>query len=356
MKISYLSVTTIAFLLCVVWSPVFSQDQNHEHDHGHEHGEDHVHQEGGSHSASPLKAIIVDGQNKYHPHWPKTTQMMKQYLEESGRFSVDVERTKYLLQGELAKEFPLDDGKEYEFLDIGKTDPDFAPQWSDYDVVVLNQGFGAAEWPEQTKTAFEKYMAEGGGLVVVHAADNCFPQWKEFNLMTGLGGWGDRSEKDGPYVYYDQEQELVRDDSKGSGGGHGPQHTYEIVVRAEHPITAGLPTSWMHAQDELYQQLRGPAENMTVLATAWADKEFKGTDRHEPLIMTVAYKKGRTFHLALGHADYSFECVGFITVFKRGTEWAATGEVTMKEVPNDFPGTEEPSTRKFEFKEMAGAN
>lgn len=355
MKISHFFVIVAVFLISVVTSTAHCQLADHghvadgDHDHSHEDAKP-------GESVLPLKAIIIDGQNKYHGDWPKTTQMMKQYLEETGRFNVDIERTKYLLQGKLAKEFPLDDGKEYEFLKVGKTDPDFAPQWSNYDVVVLNQGFGAAEWPEETKTAFEKYMSEGGGLVVVHAADNCFPQWKEFNLMTGLGGWGNRSEKDGPYVYYDQQEKLVRDDSKGPGGGHGPQHTYEIVTRADHPITAGLPSSWMHAKDELYQTLRGPAENMTVLATAWADKKFKGTQRHEPLIMTVDYKKGRTFHLALGHAAYSFECVGFITVFKRGSEWAATGDVTLKEVPDDFPGVDKPSQRKFKMKEMAGAH
>ena len=31
--------------------------------------------------------------------------------------------------------------------------------------------------------------------------------------------------------------------------------------------------SWMHTKDELYQMLRGPAANMTILATAYADKE-----------------------------------------------------------------------------------
>ena len=173
--------------------------------------------------------------------------------------------------------------------------------------------------------------------------------------MTGLGGWGGRSEKDGPYVYYDQEGKLVRDDTPGSGGGHGPAHEYEIVARAEHPIIDGLPSSWMHAKDELYQTLRGPAKNMTVLATAFAEKKYKGTRRHEPLLMTIEYKKGRTFHLALGHADTAFECVGFITVFNRGCEWAATGEVTLKDVPDDFPDNEKSSLRKFEMKEMAGA-
>ena len=304
-------------------------------------------------SSLPMKALIVDGQNKYHPAWPKTTQMMKQYLEETGLFSVDIERTKYLLDGGQEKDWPLNDGVERENLRKPKTDPDFAPNFSQYQLVIVNSGNAAAPWPKETEDAFEKYMSEGGGLFVVHAADNCFPHWKEFNLMTGLGGWGGRTEKDGPYVYLNEKEELVRDTSAGSGGDHGPQHQFEVVIREEHPITNGLPTAWMHAQDELYQTLRGPAENMTVLATAYSDKEFKGTQRHEPMAMVIDYKKGRTFHIALGHADYSFECVAMITLIKRGCEWAATGKVTQTEVPVDFPGRDKPSKRKFEIKEVA---
>jgi hypothetical protein len=42
---------------------------------------------------------------------------------------------------------------------------------------------------------------------------------------------------------------------------------------------AGLPKLWMHANDELYERLRGPAEELEVLATAWSDPAFAGTSR-----------------------------------------------------------------------------
>jgi hypothetical protein len=32
----------------------------------------------------------------------------------------------------------------------------------------------------------------------------------------------------------------------------------------------GLPSAWLHANDELYSNRRGPAENVTVLATVMA--------------------------------------------------------------------------------------
>jgi type 1 glutamine amidotransferase len=61
--------------------------------------------------------------------------------------------------------------------------------------------------------------------------------------------------------------------------------------------------------------------------------------------MTVRYGNGRVFHTVLGHADYSMRCVGFITTLLRGTEWAATGKVTIG-VPDDFPTADEPRARQ----------
>ena len=148
---------------------------------------------------------------------------------------------------------------------------------------------------------------------------------------------------------YSDDGEVVRNQEPGKGGGHGPQHEFQVVTREpDHPIMAGLPKVWLHAKDELYHMLRGPAENMKILATSLAAKKRKGSGRHEPMIMTVDYGKGRVFHTPMGHADYSLECVGFITVFVRGTQWAATGEVQFTQIPDDFPSSEKSSSRKFE--------
>ena len=56
-----------------------------------------------SFSDAQIRVLIVDGQNN-HAVWPKSTIMMKQYLEESDLFEVDIQRTKYTWKGEREKE------------------------------------------------------------------------------------------------------------------------------------------------------------------------------------------------------------------------------------------------------------
>lgn len=298
-----------------------------------------------------IKVLIVDGQNN-HTVWPKSTIMMKQYLEDTGLFKVDISRTQFLNKSEkfkdwlpLAKKTPNGiDGKP-------KTDPDFNPKFSKYDVVISNFGWQAASWPEETKANFDAYIKNGGGFVSVHAADNSFPKWEAYNKMIAIGGWGGRTEKDGPYLYVDKDNKPKKDYSAGKGGSHGKGEPFLVTnYNTEHPITKGLPTTWMHAKDECYAFLRGPAENVTILATAVSTKKAPELEQKEPVAMVINYGKGRVFHTTLGHDTTSFECVGFITLLTRGVEWAATNKVTLIDVPTDFPSATKVSSRVFKYK------
>jgi hypothetical protein len=291
-----------------------------------------------------LKALIIDGENN-HGIWPKSTMMMKDYLEETGLFEVDILRKAFTWQGEeYLEQYPLKTGNKTTIVKEPQFDPDFSPKFKKYDVVISNLGWKASDLPDDTKKSFEKYMAKGGGFIVVHAADNSWGDWEAFNKMIGIGGWGGRNTESGPYVYYDNDNNIKYDASEGKCGGHGPQREFLVDTREpNHPIMKGLPMSWLHAKDELYARLRGPAENMTVLATGLGTEN----NRHEPLLITIDYGKGRTFHTTLGHMDYSIECVGFITTFQRGAEWAATGKVTQ-DIPDDFPTKDSISIRKFD--------
>ncbi|MGK0187291.1 MAG: type 1 glutamine amidotransferase [Verrucomicrobiales bacterium] len=262
--------------------------------------------------AKPLKVLIIDGQNNHK--WEETTPVLKKALEASGRFSVEVSTTP-------AKGAAADKWNSWR------------PEFGKYAAILSN--YNGESWPKEVEKRFEKYVGDGGAFVVIHAADNSFPEWKEFNKMIGLGGWGGRTEASGPYLYV-KDGRLMRDTSPGGGGSHGPQHEFNVdTFDSSHPIMEGLPKTWKHAKDELYDSLRGPAENVKVLATAFSPKSKK----HEPMVMTISYGKGRVFHTPMGHADYSMQCRGFYTILQRGTEWAATGSVSLP-VPTDFPAAD----------------
>ena len=273
-------------------------------------------------AATPIKALIIDGQNNHD--WKATTPVLKKILEDSKMFQVDVLTT------------PPKGGDFSEFK----------PDFSKYQVVVgnYNEFPSGDKWPGVVMSAFEQYVRGGGGYVSYHAADNAFPEWKAYNLMIGIGGWMGRNEKAGPFWYY-KDGKLASDPTPGSAGNHGARTPFLVVMRdTKHPISKGLPVQWMHASDELYSKMRGPGENMNVLATAMSDPANKGTGHDEPMLMALTYGNGRIFHTTLGHDTAAMSCVGFIVTLQRGAEWAATGKVTQK-VPSDFPKADKVSTR-----------
>ncbi len=118
--------------------------------------------------SAKIKVLLIDGQNNHD--WKRCGPVLKDTLEATGRFKVD--------RISVTKEKVAD----------------FHPDFSAYDVLLSN--YNGSPWSDKTKAAFVKYIEEGGNLVVVHAADNSFPAWKEYNRMIGLGGWGGRNEKD----------------------------------------------------------------------------------------------------------------------------------------------------------------
>ncbi len=285
---------------------------------------------------NPIRVLIIDGQNNHQ--WAITTPMLKRILEETGRFTVEVTTTppakpaaKRLPAKATAEQKAENEAKAKELAAAqaahAATAParwaKWRPRFSDYGVVLSN--YNGERWPGEVEAAFVAFVKNGGGFVCYHAANNSFPDWPEYNEMIGLGGWGGRNEKSGPYLRL-RALGWIKDPTPGPGGGHGAQHEFMIDIRAgKHPIVQGLPPHWMHSKDELYHGLRGPADNITVLGSALSDR----TKEHEPMLMALPYGQGRVFHTTLGHYVEAVNGVGFQVTLQRGVEWAATGQVTI---------------------------
>ena len=109
----------------------------------------------------------MDGQNNHN--WKATTPVIKDALGGHDRFEVEVSTS------------PPKNGSKEDW-------DQWRPEFSKYDAVVSN--YNGQMWPEEVRGAFVDYVKNGGAFVVLHAANNSFGMWKEYNEMIGLGGWG----------------------------------------------------------------------------------------------------------------------------------------------------------------------
>ena len=314
-----------------------------------------------------LKVLIIDGHNNHD--WCGTTDFLKASLEASGKFNVEVStapshkcpkaprRTRV-----PAFEKDLENSRKLFVEAMKATQKTFEKEFSSWrpnikgaDVILLN--YNGRTWPEEVQKEFVEYVKNGGGTVLVHAANNAFRNWQEYNDMIGIG-W--RPGNYGKAIKIDPKSgraiEVSNDKLPGNGNsGHGSKHPFQIKVRAaEHPVMKGLPTVWMHGSDELYHNMRGPAKNMTVLSSAYADPKQRGSGMHEPMTWEVKYGQGRVIVTSMGHlwgGDMrggrfaSLQCVGFQTIINRSCEYAATGKVTLP-VPESFPGPDKVSLKE----------
>lgn len=238
--------------------------------------------------------LILSGANNHG--WKATTPVLKQMYEESGRFTVDVTENVPALTG-----------------------ADFAK----YDALVSNYTtypkIAGCRWPAATEKAFLDYVAAGHGFVLFHAASTAWNDWPEFCDLIGIT-W-------------------QKDKTTGKNiSGHGAQHSFAVtIVDKEHPVTKGMK-DFQHVKDELYhRQLKHSTAR--VLATTFSDKAKGGSGTDEPMIVVTELGKGRVFHNAMGHDPKPMAGVGFRTLMLRGTEWAATGQVTVP-IPAAWPAPE----------------
>ena len=250
--------------------------------------------------AAKIKLLIFSGANNHG--WKATTPVLKQMYEASGRFAVEVTE------------------------DVPHINPaDFAK----YDAIVCNfttyPNVAGHRWPAATEKAFLDYIAAGHGFVLFHAASTAWMDWPEFGDLIGLTWQKDKAGK--------------------NISGHGVQHSFTVrITDPNHPVTRGMK-DFQHVKDELYhRQLLHTTGH--VLATTFSDPAARGSGTNEPMVVVAEYGKGRVFHCAMGHDPKPMAGAGFQALMLRGTEWAATGDVTIP-LPPDWPAPGSPQAGKL---------
>jgi uncharacterized protein len=240
-----------------------------------------------------LRVLILSGANNHD--WKQTTPAIQAALEETERFKVDVEENVIAMK------------------------PD---AFASYQVVLSNfNTFGndaptTKDWPAETRQAFLAHLAKGHGLVIVHAGSSVFYDWQEFQNLA-CGTWKD-------------------------GTSHGNIHVNQVTFTDQaSPITKGLEAFWI--RDEFWQGIR-VAPGAKPLASVTPDPAFKGSGKPEDILFTTETGGARGFAIFLGHDTTAMKNTAWKTLLQRGTEWAATGTVTLPPA-GDWPSTKEDAER-----------
>jgi len=232
-------------------------------------------------AADRPRVLILDGQNNHD--WRQTTDALRATLKQTGLFEVDVETApERMTPGRLRA--PKSDDKAvlatyaeakeaYDALlkDAQQRQGEAFNGWSTdftkYDTVVMN--YYGRTFPEPMSKGLIEFVRGGGGLVLIHAANNAFRNWDEFNDMIGLG-W--RKGGFGKCLKVNPKSGEPFACCADKNSGHGSRHPFAVTVREkDHPIMRGVPMKWMHGRDELYHHMRGPAANLTILSSAYSD-------------------------------------------------------------------------------------
>jgi hypothetical protein len=248
-----------------------------------------------------IPVLILAGENETDWRW--TSTWLRQVLEDSGRFSVEI--TLYP-SASLADVYDLERFR------------------------VLVCDYAGPRWGEPAESNFLAVVGRGVGLVTVHAATAAFADWPRYSELLGL--------------------------AREPGAEVGPFHDFAVsLAPEEHPITSGLG-AWPDHFDALLG-CHAVENGHHVLATAQASPDSAA----EPVLVAGAYGAGRVVATTLGRVESgradthaSQSDARFTQLFQRAVEWAATGEVSpLRRVE---PNTLSPEDRAAGWKLLFDGN
>lgn len=256
-----------------------------------------------------LKVLIISGQNTYEHDWTGVNNQLRTMMKDSGRFDVRV--TEDFDDGTLAML------KKYDVVFLN-----YASKWN----------YGDREqhlWSDTAFKALYDYVAQGGGLVAFHSSFTWGREIPEYKRLLGAV--------------------MVPGESR-----RAPPDAFRVrIENVQHPIVQGLRRYiWSFMEDKYTNMSFDPTAKITVLATAFDDAgdyvpekagpkydfeaykaanvgRMRGMNAANPVVWVQDYGKGRVFSITLGHGPDTLQFDGVRTLINRGTEWAATGKVTI---------------------------
>lgn len=257
-----------------------------------------------------LQILIITGHHSYEHDWRGTSNSLRKMLEDSGRFEVRINED---FRG--ATEETL---KPYQAVIVN-----YLGRWNYTDQDELR-------WGAQAEKALFDYIRNGGGVIVYHTSLGLGePSWPEFEKLVG--------------------GTLRIAQSRRSPPGAFQMH----VVDRTNPITQGMREYVWTFNDDMLTNLKwDPAVKVNVLVTGYDDpasyapkiagpkyppqyyppdklRTMAGMAKENPLVWTAQYGKGRVYCISVGHGPDTLQYAGVTTLITRGTEWAASGKVTV---------------------------
>ena len=182
-----------------------------------------------------------------------------------------------------------------------------------FEVVVFNNMTGDT-LNEAQEAAFQIWLEEGGGWI-------------------GLHGAGDASQSS--WEWY--QETLIGPRFIGHPADPQFQYARVEVLNNAHPVTAGLPTTWLH-NDEWYSfDGRAQDHGMTILVgldestyrprnDVYGDvsdlRMGEGAENH-PIIWSRCPEKGRAVYSAIGHSDESYEDPHYRRLLENAFDWVS---------------------------------
>lgn len=262
-------------------------------------------------SDTASRVLIVTGESSYEHDWTGVNTRLRSLMLETGELDVRV----------------IEDPRVLTLAMLNRYDAVFVNYLGRWNYTDAQE----ARWGSVAEQALFDYAKNGGGVVLYHASLNMgSPGWPEFEQLAGG---------------------TMR---PHQGSRRSPPDAFLVnITDHDHPVTQGMRDYVWTMNDDMYTNMYWhPNAKVRVLATAYDDPELysqtiagpkypphlytpeklaamQAMAADNPQVWTVEYGKGRVFCIALGHGPDTLLHDGVKSLILRGTQWAATGSVTI---------------------------